>query len=62
MKLGRFTRVVGRVKSMPMRNLGMVASLLVIPRFVMLRGFTMVFRGLLVLLGCFVVVLGAFVC
>jgi hypothetical protein len=62
MKLGCFICVMGCIKGMPMRNLGMMASLLVIPRFVMLGRFTMMVRGLLVMLGRLVVVLGAFVC
>ena len=62
MLLGSLTRVVGRLQSVPMRNLGMMASLLVISRFVMLGSFTMVFGRVLVMLGRFVVVFSAFVC
>jgi hypothetical protein len=62
MMLGGFSRVMRRVLGMPMGNMGMMASLLVIPGFVVLAGFTMMFRGVLVMLGRFLVVLDAFMC
>lgn len=62
MMLGCFSRVVGSVLSVPMRYVRVMAGLLVIPAFVMLRSFTMVFRRVLVMFGRLVVVFRTFVC
>lgn len=43
--------VMGRMQFMRMRHVGVMARLLVIARFVVLGGFTMVVRGSLVMLG-----------
>jgi hypothetical protein len=62
MMLGGFGGVVVRMFRVSMRNVGVMASLLVIPGFVMLGRFTMMFSRVLVMLGCLVVVLSTFVC
>jgi hypothetical protein len=61
MMLGRFSRVVGSVLSVPMRYLGVVAGLLVISTLVVLGSFTMVSRCVLVMFCRLVVVICAFV-
>ena len=43
--------MLGRMQFMRMRHVGVMARLLVIARFVVLGGFTMVVRGSLVMLG-----------
>jgi hypothetical protein len=43
--------VMGRMQFMRMRHVGVMARLLMIARFVVLGGFTMVVRGSLVMLG-----------
>jgi hypothetical protein len=62
MMLGRFSRVMERMLGMPVRYVGVMASLFVTPAFVMLRSFTMVFRRVLVMFGRLVVVFRTFVC
>ena len=62
MMLGRFSRVVGSVLSVPMRYVGVVTGLLVISTLVMFGRFTMVFRCVLVMFSRLVVVICAFVC
>jgi hypothetical protein len=61
MMLGRFSRVVGSVLSVPMRYVGVVTGLLVISTLVVLGSFTMVFRCMLVMFSRLVVVICAFV-
>ena len=43
--------VMGRMQFMRMRHVGVMARLLMLARFVVLGGFTMVVRGSLVMLG-----------
>ena len=61
MVLGGFRRVVIRMLVMPMRQVSVMASLLVVAAFVMLGCFFMVFRCVLVMLRRFFVVICAFV-
>jgi hypothetical protein len=61
MMLARFSRVVGRIVSMPVRDVSVMPSLFVIPAFVVLGRFTMVFRRMLVMFRRLIVVLRAFV-
>ena len=61
MMLARFLRVMDRVEMMAVGDVGVMTGLLVIPRFVVLRGLQVMLRGLLVV-GCrLFVVLGTFV-
>jgi uncharacterized membrane protein len=62
MMLGRFSRVVRRVLGMAVRYVSVMASLFMIPSFVMLGSLTMVFRRVLVMFGRLVVVVRTFVC
>ena len=48
MMLGRFSRVMGSVLSVPMRHVSVMTGLLVISTLVVLGSFTMVFRCVLV--------------
>ena len=43
------------VRSMPVRDVGVVRRLLVITRFMMLRGFRVVLGSMLMVFGCFLV-------
>jgi hypothetical protein len=61
MMLRRFGRVMDRVDRVPVGYMGMVAGFFVITIFVVLRGFTVVFRCLVVVLRSAVMVLYAFV-
>ena len=58
--LGGFFSVMIRVGAVAVCNVGVVAGLFVISRLVVLGGGAMVFRGMLVMLSCFDVVLVAF--
>jgi hypothetical protein len=58
--LGGFFGVMIRVCAVAVRDVGVVAGLFVISRLMMLGGGAMVLRGVLVMLGCFEVVLVAF--
>jgi len=51
-----FVLVMGRMQSMRMRDVGVMARLLVIACFVMLGRFTMMVRGSVMMLGCHLVV------
>jgi len=53
--------VVGRMQFMRMRHVGVMARLLMLARFIVLGGFTMVVRGSLVMLGRELVVAAALV-
>jgi hypothetical protein len=55
--LARLAGVMGGVRGMPVRRMGMMRSLLVRVRFVVLGGFAMVLGSMLVMLGCGVVML-----
>ncbi len=59
MLAGLFGMMFG-VGMMAMRDVGMVSSLLMISGGVMLSGCAVVFRGVLVMLGCFQMVFFAF--
>jgi len=61
MMLGSLSSVVSRMLSVPMRYVGVMASLLVIPGFVMLASFKMVFRRVLVMFSRLAMVICAFV-
>jgi hypothetical protein len=61
MMLRRFSCVVGRIHGVPMRYVSVMAGFLVVPTFVVLRGFTMVFGCVLMVLRRLVVVLYGFV-
>jgi len=58
--LGRFTAVVGSMLAMSMRHVSVMTCLLVISTLVMLGGFPMVFRRVLVVFCCLLVMLRAF--
>jgi hypothetical protein len=58
--LARFLGVIRGVQMMAVRNVGMMPGLFVITRFVMFGRFTMMTRGLFVMLGCALVMLRAF--
>ena len=60
--LGGFLTVVTRVQAVGMRHMRMMAGLFVVARLVMLGGFTVMTRRVLVMLGCGFVVIAAFVC
>ena len=53
--------MMGRVQSMRMRHVGVMAGLLVITAFVMFGRFTVMMRSGLVMLGCEFVVVANFV-
>jgi hypothetical protein len=55
--LARLAGVMGGVRGMAVRRMGVVGGLLVRVRFVVLGGFAMVFGGVLVMLGRGVVML-----
>jgi hypothetical protein len=59
--LCRFVRVVGGVQAMGMRHMRMVSRLLVLARVVMLGSLAMMVRGILMVLGRDVMVVGALV-
>jgi len=59
--LARFLGVIGGVQMLPVRNVGVMPSLFRITGFVMFGRFTMMMRGKLVMLGCALVMLRAFV-
>lgn len=61
MMLGRFGSVMGRMQGVPVRDVSVMAGLLVISPFVMLGSFTMVFRRVLMMFGRLVVVFRTFV-
>jgi hypothetical protein len=50
MMFGRFGRMVGRFHGVTMRDMRMMTGLFVVAAFVVLRGFAMVFRGVLVVI------------
>lgn len=62
MKLGRFSRVVGGVMTVPTGNVGVMTSLLVIATFVVRGSFTMVSCRVLVMFSRLSVVLCACMC
>jgi len=55
--LARLAGVMGGVRGMAVRRMGMMRGLLVRVRFVVLGGFAMVLGSMLVMLGCGVVML-----
>lgn len=59
--LGGFLGVVYRTQMVPVCHMGMVPRLLVVARFVVLRGGPVVMRGMLVMLRCLAVMFSAFV-
>ena len=59
--LARFLRMMRRMDAMSMGHMRMVSALFVIACFVMTGGFTMVLRRVLVVFGCFGMVLGTLV-
>jgi hypothetical protein len=61
MQLGRFAGMVAGVQPVAVSDMGVVRRRLVIAFFVVLRGFAVVGRGVLVVLGRFAVVLSNFV-
>ncbi len=50
--LAGFFGVMCRVRQVPVRDVRMVPGLYVIARFVMFRGFTVVFGRVLMVIGC----------
>ena len=62
MMLCRFSSVMSRMLSVPMRDVGVMPALLVIPTLVMLGSFKVVFRGVLVVISRFAVVVRTFMC
>ena len=60
--LCRFSRVVGPVQSVPMCDVSVVCSLLVISTLVVLGSFEMVFRCMPVMFSSLLVVICAFIC
>lgn len=58
---GGFTGVSGRLHHVTMRHVGMVGRFLVAASFVMLGGFEMMFRGMLVMFGRLLMMVCAFV-
>jgi hypothetical protein len=58
--LARFLGVICCVQMVPVRNVGVMPGLFGITGFVMFGRFTMMMRGKLVMLGCALVMLGAF--
>jgi hypothetical protein len=61
MMLGRFSRVMGSVLSVPMRHVSVMTGLLVISTLVVLGSFTMVFRCVLVMFSRLVMMPCSFV-
>jgi hypothetical protein len=61
MMLRGLLAMMGRVQSMRMRHVGMMAGLLVITAFVMFGRFTVMMRSGLVMVGCGLVVAATFV-
>jgi hypothetical protein len=59
--LARFLGMIRGVQMVPVRNVGVMSSLFGITGFVMFGRFTMMMRGKLVMLGCALVMLRAFV-
>jgi hypothetical protein len=58
--LARFLGMIRGVQMVPVRNVGVMSSLFGITGFVMFGRFTMMMRGKLVMLGCALVMLRAF--
>jgi len=56
----RLLGVIRGVQMVPMRNVGVMPSLFVITGFVMFGRFTMMMRGIFMMLGCLLVMLRAF--
>ena len=61
MMLRRFSRVVDRIDRVPVRYMGMMAGFFVIAIFMVFRGFTVMFRCVVVMLCSAVMMLYAFV-
>jgi hypothetical protein len=59
-KLGRFGRVVCRMVMMAIRGVRMMCGEMMIPRFVVPRGFPVMMRGAFVMFGCTAVVFCCF--
>jgi hypothetical protein len=60
-RLGSLAGVMGRVETMPMGDVCMVAGLFVVAGFLVFGGRAVVNRGLLVVVGGVLVMLGSFV-
>jgi hypothetical protein len=58
---GGFVRVVRRMQPMSMSDVRMVGSLFVVPFFVVIGGFAVVGRRMLVMFSCFSVMFRSFV-
>jgi len=62
MMFGRFLCMVLGLEMMPVSNVRVMGSRFVVALLILLSGFVMMFRGLLVMIGCFFVMFCAFVC